>query len=749
MDVVALGPFFVAALPWQRQNRAWMLTVVCKATFDLEPGELRMSSRQEPINDADNHWDDDPGRSVYSPSDLVPYRKGVDVTLVGHAFAADHKPARSLEARLCVGTIDKAVEVHADRTWDGDAQITKGPSFTRMPLRYERAPGGPGTSNPVGLARKAGPLPNLHPARRRGAQGDGALVGFGPIAADWPQREARLRHHRAGWSHHAFAQRPLPDDLDPEYFNAAPIDQRLTELAPDQEIILEHLHRDHPRLVTRLPGLRPQAFASWPVPQEIAMVADALWFNTERAVCTVTWRGQLPLVSPNEPGRVLVALTGMRQKLTWDDVERLGQMLVAPAPAAAPPPPAPSVPGALPFDPSEAEPTGRETLPTMEIIDEESSETEVLTNDDFARALSEEFQAPAWLARRVPPKTSPPPPPPTASAPVAAPVAAPVTAPAPPPVAVPVPAPAPSAPASPSISPWAAAAIAPTEAPSPVSPMVVPMPEGSRPPVAVRPSQASRRDVVDLLWFDPHAVPRIRAAYPDIIDELEFEPLDPKHDLPTDDPNASRDRHDTFGVLTRARPMDGRGIGRAMFDAISEAGRFTPPVVLLNGELRLPFDELKLLEATIAAAGPLATEENKRLKDALDAATEVLKTPLLQAPASVEAMAQRLRDALQQTRKNLGVDTHVERVLLGERRFQRRVVFGDEHLRAVLSPSGEAWSIPAYLPATLIAKLPMVTRMRARVIAEAHAQQDQYESHPQALRVIALGRLVSIDGWRT
>ncbi|NUQ76589.1 MAG: hypothetical protein HUU21_23865, partial [Polyangiaceae bacterium] len=297
---------------------------------------------------------------------------------------------------------------------------------------------------------------------------------------------------------------------------------------------------------------------------------------------------------------------------------------------------------------------------------------------------------------------------------------------------------------------WAAAATVPLEAPAaPAAPMVVPVTEGPRgaAPV-VRPSQASRRDVVDLLWFDPQAVPRIRAAYPDIIDEIEFEPLDPKHDLPTDDPNASRDRHDTFGVLTRARPMDGRGIGRAMFEAISDMGRFTPPVVLLNGELRFPFDELKLLEATIAAVGPLATEENKRLKDALDAANEVLKTPLMQAPASVEAAAQRLRDALQQTRKNLGVDTHVERVLLGERRFQRRVVFGEEHLRAVLSPSGEAWSIPAYLPASLIAKLPMVTRMRARVIAEAHAQQDQYESHPQALRVIALGRLVSIDGWR-
>jgi hypothetical protein len=272
------------------------------------------------------------------------------------------------------------------------------------------------------------------------------------------------------------------------------------------------------------------------------------------------------------------------------------------------------------------------------------------------------------------------------------------------------------------------------------------VPEGARPAIPAR--VASRRDVVDLLWFDPQAVPRIRAAYPDIIDEIEFEPLDPKHDLPMDDPNASRERHDTFGVITRARPMDGRGIGRAMLEAISETGRFTPPLVLLNGELRFPFDELKLLEATITAVGPLATEENKKLKEALDAANEVLRTPLLQAPASVEAAAQRLRDALQQTRKNLALDTHVERVLLGERRFQRRVVFGDEHLRAVLSPSGESWSIPAYLPASLIAKLPMVTRMKARVIAEAHAQQDQYEAHPQALRVIALGRLVSIDGWR-
>ena len=44
----------------------------------------------------------------------------------------------------------------------------------------------------------------------------------------------------------------------------------------------------------------------------------------------------------------------------------------------------------------------------------------------------------------------------------------------------------------------------------------------------------------------------------------------------------------------------------------------------------------------------------------------------------------------------------------------------------------------------LTKKLPMFQTMRVRIIAEAHLQQDQYETHPSALRVVALGRVASL-----
>lgn len=320
---------------------------------------------------------------------------------------------------------------------------------------------------------------------------------------------------------------------------------------------------------------------------------------------------------------------------------------------------------------------------------------------------------------------------------------------------MPVEAPAAAAPRE--MSPWAAGAAsgvigAPTHTPvaAPVSAAPAPTEEPRRAPAA-RPSRRSGPDVVDLLWFDPASVPRVRAAFPSIVDELEFEPIDPKHDLPMDDPNASRDRHDTFGILTRALPTDGRGISRSMLEAVSDTGRFTPPVVLIAGELRFPFDEVELLKATVAAIAPLVREEDKKLKDALEAANEVLKAPLLQAPSNVEAVTGELREALRQAKRSVTVeklDMHIERVMLEQRKYQKRTVFGDEQIRALCVPAGESTAIPAYLPGSLATKLPLLLRMKTRLLAEAHAQQDQYEAHSNALRVLALGRLVSIDGFR-
>ena len=167
MEVVTHSPLPVASLLWQSRPGAWVLTFVAKATFQLQPGTSPLAESQEPIHEEDSHWDDDPGRSVYAANDLEPYKPRVDVLLVGSAFAPQGQPVTSLFARLIVGDIEKMIEVHQDRTFTSDGALVDGPRFVRMSLSYERAAGGPETSNPIGVRVEArdmygrAKLPNL------------------------------------------------------------------------------------------------------------------------------------------------------------------------------------------------------------------------------------------------------------------------------------------------------------------------------------------------------------------------------------------------------------------------------------------------------------------------------------------------------------------------------------------------------------------------------------------------------------
>src|SRR5262245_32502808 len=152
MDVVAHGVFQHASFVWQPRPLTYTLTVAAKLTFLLAPGELRISDVQEPLNEEDNYWDDDPSRSLYSPSDLVPTKPRADVLLVGNAYAARQESTRHMTVRLIIGhQIDKSIEVFGDRAFGPGGAILESSRFVRMPLRYERASGGPGTANPVGM----------------------------------------------------------------------------------------------------------------------------------------------------------------------------------------------------------------------------------------------------------------------------------------------------------------------------------------------------------------------------------------------------------------------------------------------------------------------------------------------------------------------------------------------------------------------------------------------------------------------
>lgn len=317
MDVVSACPLRVASLIWRPGRGGFALTVACRATYLLEPIRSVLADVQEEPSEEDNHWDDDETRSLSAPSDLVPFKKGADVLLVGHAFAPRAEPVRSVVARLQVGGVDKAVEAHCDRAFTLDGGLVEGPRIASMSLRWERAAGGPGTSNPVGMRFDAAPdrfgrvpVPNLQPPWKHvAARGDiFDPVGFGPIAPSWPTRADKLHRHAAGWPHRRWFARPLAEDIGRAYFNAAPPDQQVDALAPDARIVLENLHREHPRLVTSLAPVIPRAIVerSGRGREEIALACDTLWIDTDRGICTLVWRGTVALAHPEEAGRVVV-----------------------------------------------------------------------------------------------------------------------------------------------------------------------------------------------------------------------------------------------------------------------------------------------------------------------------------------------------------------------------------------------------------------------------------------------------------
>ena len=83
---------------------------------------------------------------VGSMSDFIPGKARADVILVGYAFAPRKEPVCSLVARLNVGELDKSIEVFGERSFTAEGELQEGPRFVRMPLRWERAAGGPETS---------------------------------------------------------------------------------------------------------------------------------------------------------------------------------------------------------------------------------------------------------------------------------------------------------------------------------------------------------------------------------------------------------------------------------------------------------------------------------------------------------------------------------------------------------------------------------------------------------------------------
>lgn len=319
MDIVSNSPLIATSRVYRTARGVWCRLVICKATYSLSPTTASLASTQEAILDHDLRWEDKPERSVFAPSDVVPFKRDVDVVLVGHAFSAAGQPVRSIMTRLCVGEIDKRIEVFGDRLYTAHGELRDGAKINRARLRYERAFGGPGTTNPVGMRHDkkdlfgSVSLANLQPPGLHVTHPDdlSETVGYGPIAPEWPLRAGRLGQLAPMFLASAWYENVLPEEIDPSFFNVAPHDQRLREVRPDERILLEGLTVDQPRFVTQLPGLMPNVVVERGTGRRdpLPLRADTLWIDTSRRLCTLTWRGTLALAHPSEAGRIVVTLS--------------------------------------------------------------------------------------------------------------------------------------------------------------------------------------------------------------------------------------------------------------------------------------------------------------------------------------------------------------------------------------------------------------------------------------------------------
>lgn len=355
MEVVSVCPLRAGSVLWETASGALTLTVVAKATYLLRPSESPLATLQDAPTEADEHWDDDERRSLLAPSDLVPFKRRADVILVGHAFAPGGVAVRSLLTRLVVGEVDKSIEVFGERVFTSGGALREGARFVKMPLRWERAAGGPDTQNPVGV-RLDGPrdaygalaLPNLQPPGLHiTSPGDFIPpVGFGPHAPSWPARIARLSIGAAGWNYRRWSERALPPDLDAAFFNVAPIDQQLDALRPNPRLVLDNLHPEHPELVTSLATVTPRVVVERAgASQEFGMRCDTLLIDTDRGTCSLTWRGQIPMDDPLASGRVIITTTRL-----WGRPEETARARRAAATVDLPPP-APSTRAPIPAPP--------------------------------------------------------------------------------------------------------------------------------------------------------------------------------------------------------------------------------------------------------------------------------------------------------------------------------------------------------------------------------------------------------------
>lgn len=294
---------------WQAKPPRYSLTVIAKATFLIDAdGTPRLAPEQDPPS-GDVPFDEEPpaadeGASLRYASDFAVFKPAADVILVGHAYPTRPESGVAL-VELRVGDLRRRVAVFGDRTWGNEH---KPAAFDKMPLRWERALGGPASdANPAGRGYRSGLLlPNLErPESLMRSKGDTpAPACFAPIGPMWKARRSKLGTYDASWLQTRWPY--LPADFDWSYFNAAPPEQQVPYLTGSEPYSVSGVRPGGATIAGKLPGLRPRAFAQRTAAAggeffEVLLRLDTLWLDTDAGKMVLLWRGLFDVADEDAP----------------------------------------------------------------------------------------------------------------------------------------------------------------------------------------------------------------------------------------------------------------------------------------------------------------------------------------------------------------------------------------------------------------------------------------------------------------
>jgi len=850
IDILTASPCRAGARAWRSARDGDACVVVCRRSYALEAGEAAPSEQQPPLVEADSLA---ANGALLAPSDFAPSKRQVDVVLTGRAYAPRGTSASRLSCHFVVGPLEKAFEVRADRYVDLDGLLRDEARFTAAPLGWEQAAGGPDTSNPIGIGWRRDErgrlhLPKLQPLAFEPSPPDWQVptVGLGPLASSWPERSRHLARH-GGAPIEALLRDGLPADFDFDYFQVAPVDQRLTRLERDARIILGNLHPAADRVVVNLSGEWARCIVE-PTGQELDMTLDTVAIDTERLLVTLTWRvsfftRELPEV---RAARVVLEERGLRRSVealralpivelpyeiedppsNGEALPFLGQKprsvaVLGQSQIGTRPPPeslagTPFVPAGAGTTPTASRPPRSTRTMSMKLTELAEAEPAFLRASGRTSTVP---SAPAMgsgvpLGPTLEPAT-PTPPPPIIPATVSSHSAAAPRAPSrpPPPAATPSTMsnsssygpPAVALPAAPAVQPATPPAVVPpatttgaafvATAPSatpfntaelaarakPPSYLlgVDPLPSGAIPTHAAgsaqaglvaasdaaahvepRSSSATPRDesrsehtrasrgpgFLDLLWWQPDAHERLRRS-PKWAKIVRLPPA--KGAWLGDDDGDARSKDPPERIVARALArgecLSAAGVAREVLESVDDDGLLVRPIVVVEGEVQLSFDPRDTLEATLSFAEPTIVRDSK-IKEAYDAASELLKGERKVTVPMVESATKRVRQAFaSSTTRSFAPDyleVTVERWLLDERRFHKRVVLGQPRLVSSITPQGSSSTLPIYLPAELESHVPTLPRFKVRVLAEPHGRQDAAEAESTSLLALAFARVM-------